>query len=175
MRRLVRERDGRRRIRPGLGADLSARQFRRHTRPDRAGQGDGSRTAASTSRTFVPRPITCSRQSTRRSRSAATAGVPVEIYHLKAAGRRNWPKAAAAIARIAAARDKGLDVGADMYPYVAGSTGLAAVLPPFASAGDKLFERLADPGRAGQDPRRGSRPEDRMGKHGNARRHPKTS
>ena len=71
--------------------------------------------------------------------------VPVEIYHLKAAGQRNWPKAAAAIARIAAARDRGLDVGADMYPYVAGSTGLAAILPPFASAGDKLFERLADP------------------------------
>jgi N-acyl-D-amino-acid deacylase len=38
-----------------------------------------------------------------------------------------------------------LDVGADMYPYVAGSTGLAAILPPFASAGDRLFERLADP------------------------------
>ena len=72
-------------------------------------------------------------------------GVPVEIYHLKAAGQRNWTKAAAAIARIAAARDKGLDVGADMYPYVAGSTGLAAILPPFASAGGKLFERLADP------------------------------
>jgi N-acyl-D-amino-acid deacylase len=72
-------------------------------------------------------------------------GVPVEIYHLKAAGRRNWPKAAAAIARIAAAREHGLDVGADMYPYVAGSTGLASILPPFASAGGKLFERLADP------------------------------
>jgi N-acyl-D-amino-acid deacylase len=72
-------------------------------------------------------------------------GVPVEIYHLKAAGRRNWAKAGDAIARIAAAREKGLDVGADMYPYVAGSTGLAAILPPFASAGDKLFERLADP------------------------------
>jgi N-acyl-D-amino-acid deacylase len=72
-------------------------------------------------------------------------GVPVEIYHLKAAGSRNWAKAAAAIARIAAARDKGMDVGADMYPYVAGSTGLAAILPPFASAGGKLFDRLADP------------------------------
>ena len=72
-------------------------------------------------------------------------GVPVEIYHLKAAGQRNWAKAAAAIARIAAAREKGLDVGADMYPYVAGSTGLASILPPFASAGGKLFERLADP------------------------------
>ena len=72
-------------------------------------------------------------------------GVPVEIYHLKAAGQRNWAKAADAIARITAAREKGLDVGADMYPYVAGSTGLAAILPPFASAGGKLFERLADP------------------------------
>jgi N-acyl-D-amino-acid deacylase len=72
-------------------------------------------------------------------------GVPVEIYHLKVAGRRNWAKAGDAIARIAAAREKGLDVGADMYPYVAGSTGLAAILPPFASAGDKLFERLTDP------------------------------
>jgi putative CocE/NonD family hydrolase len=72
-------------------------------------------------------------------------GVPVEIYHLKAAGRRNWPKAEAVIARIAAARAQGLDVGADMYPYVAGSTGLTAVLPPTASAGGKLLERLADP------------------------------
>ena len=74
-----------------------------------------------------------------------SGGVPVEIYHLKAAGRRNWPKAEAAIARIAAARARGLDVGADMYPYVAGSTGLTAILPPSASAGGKLFDRLADP------------------------------
>lgn len=74
-----------------------------------------------------------------------SGGVPVEIYHLKAAGIRNWPKAAAAVAKISAARERGLDVGADMYPYIAGSTGLAAVLPPFASAGDKLVERLADP------------------------------
>jgi N-acyl-D-amino-acid deacylase len=72
-------------------------------------------------------------------------GVPVEIYHLKAAGRRNWAKAQAAIDRITAARAQGMDVGADMYPYVAGSTGLASVLPPSASAGGKLFERLADP------------------------------
>jgi len=71
--------------------------------------------------------------------------VPVEIYHLKAAGRRNWAKAQAAIDRIAAARAQGIDVGADMYPYVAGSTGLASILPPSASAGGKLFDRLADP------------------------------
>ncbi len=72
-------------------------------------------------------------------------GVPVEIYHLKAAGRRNWPKAQAAIAKIAEARARGLDVGADMYPYTAGGTGLTAVLPPWASADGKLFENLADP------------------------------
>ena len=74
------------------------------------------------------------------------AGVPVEVYHLKAAGRRNWHKAALAISRIEAARDEGLDIGADMYPYIAGSTGLAACLPPWASADGKLLENLADPG-----------------------------
>jgi len=42
------------------------------------------------------------------------AGVPVEVYHLKAAGRRNWHKATLAIARIEAAREEGLDIGADM-------------------------------------------------------------
>ena len=71
-------------------------------------------------------------------------GVPVEIYHLKAAGRRNWPKAAAAIAKIDSARARGLDVQADMYPYVAGGTGLAACLPPWASADGKLFDNLRD-------------------------------
>ena len=72
-------------------------------------------------------------------------GVPVEIYHLKAAGRRNWPKAALAIAKIDSARAAGLDVQADMYPYVAGGTGLTACLPPWASADGKLLENLRDP------------------------------
>ncbi|MFQ5818060.1 MAG: amidohydrolase family protein [Terriglobia bacterium] len=72
-------------------------------------------------------------------------GVPVEIYHLKAAGRRNWHKAALAIARINAARAEGQDVGADMYPYTAGGTGLTACLPPWASADGKLFDNLSDP------------------------------
>src|SRR5213083_2737036 len=71
-------------------------------------------------------------------------GVPVEIYHLKAAGQRNWPKAAAAIAKIDSARGAGLDVQADMYPYVAGGTGLAACMPPWASADSKLLENLRD-------------------------------
>jgi N-acyl-D-amino-acid deacylase len=57
-------------------------------------------------------------------------GVPVEIYHLKAAGVRNWDKAALAIAKIDSARAAGQDVSADMYPYLAGGTGLAACLPP---------------------------------------------
>jgi N-acyl-D-amino-acid deacylase len=72
-------------------------------------------------------------------------GVPVEIYHLKAAGTRNWPKAGAAIARIDAARAAGLDVQANMYPYVAGGTGLTACFPPWASEDDRLFANLADP------------------------------
>jgi dihydroorotase/N-acyl-D-amino-acid deacylase len=72
-------------------------------------------------------------------------GVPVEIYHLKAAGVRNWPKASEAIAKIEEVRAEGLDVGADMYPYTAGGTGLTAALPPWASADGKLYENLADP------------------------------
>ncbi len=71
--------------------------------------------------------------------------VGVEIYHLKAAGTANWPKMAQAIAKIDAARRAGVDIGADMYPYVAGGTGLTVCLPPWASADGKLFDNLADP------------------------------
>lgn len=70
------------------------------------------------------------------------AGVPVEIYHLKAAGQRNWEKAAAAVAKIDSARAAGVDVQANMYPYTAGSTGLAACFPPWASADGLLFRNL---------------------------------
>jgi N-acyl-D-amino-acid deacylase len=73
------------------------------------------------------------------------AGIPVEVYHLKAAGRRNWHKAELAIARIQAAREEGLDIGADMYPYIAGGTGLAACFPPWASADGKLIKNLNNP------------------------------
>jgi dihydroorotase/N-acyl-D-amino-acid deacylase len=72
------------------------------------------------------------------------AGVPVEVYHLKAGGRRNWHKAPLAIARIESARNEGLDIGADMYPYIAGGTGIAACLPPWASADGKLMDNLKD-------------------------------
>ena len=72
-------------------------------------------------------------------------GVPVEIYHLKAGGVRNWPKATQAVAKIDSARAAGQDVAADMYPYVAGGTSLSACTPPWATEGDKLLDRLRDP------------------------------
>ena len=73
------------------------------------------------------------------------AGLPVEIYHLKAAGRANWHKMPEVIARVEAARDAGLDVTADMYPYVASGTGLSSVLPPWAAADGKFYDNLRDP------------------------------
>ncbi len=72
-------------------------------------------------------------------------GVPVEIYHLKAAGQRNWYKAPMMIAKIDSARAAGFDVQANMYPYIAGGTGLAALLPPWAAADGKLLDNIQDP------------------------------
>jgi N-acyl-D-amino-acid deacylase len=72
-------------------------------------------------------------------------GVPVEIYHLKAAGRANWSKEAAMIAKIDSARATGFDVQADMYPYTAGGTSLSACLPPWVSENGKLRDNLRDP------------------------------
>ena len=78
-------------------------------------------------------------------RIAQEAQVPAEIYHLKAIGPRNWPKMRQVIDKIDAARRQGIDIGADMYPYVAGGTGLTACLPPWSQADGKLFTNLADP------------------------------
>jgi dihydroorotase/N-acyl-D-amino-acid deacylase len=76
---------------------------------------------------------------------ARRTGVATEIYHLKAAGERNWSKMPAAIAKIDTARAEGLDVGADMYPYEAAGTGLAACVPPWAAANGRLYDNLRDP------------------------------
>ncbi|MGH2459227.1 MAG: N-acyl-D-amino-acid deacylase family protein [Chloroflexota bacterium] len=73
------------------------------------------------------------------------ARVPVEIYHLKATGRPHWPKMPEAIAAIDRARADGVDVAANMYPYLASGTGLAAALPDWAQADGRLAENLADP------------------------------
>ncbi|HYH13138.1 MAG TPA: D-aminoacylase [Thermomicrobiales bacterium] len=76
---------------------------------------------------------------------AERSGVATEIYHLKAAGRDNWPKMKTVIERITDARSRGIDIGADMYPYDGSGTGLAACLPPWASAEGKRYENLRDP------------------------------
>lgn len=73
------------------------------------------------------------------------AGVPVEIYHLKAAGMRNHHKASLAIAKIDSARAAGIDVQANMYPYIAGGTGISALFPPWASEDGALLDNLSDP------------------------------
>ncbi|MBA4070251.1 MAG: dihydroorotase [Gemmatimonas sp.] len=73
------------------------------------------------------------------------AGVSVEIYHLKAAGVRNWPKMDVAIAKIDSARAAGLDVQADMYLYPAGGNSFASCIPPKYAENGKLLENLKNP------------------------------
>jgi N-acyl-D-amino-acid deacylase len=82
-------------------------------------------------------------------RISREAGLPAEIYHLKAAGRENWPKMDAALARIEAARRAGLSITADMYLYEAGATGLDASVPPTALDGgfESFLGRLQTPAR----------------------------
>ncbi len=75
------------------------------------------------------------------------AGIPAEIYHLKAAGKDNWPKMDKVLARIEAARRQGMKITADMYTYPAGATGLDAAMPPWVLDGgyQAAFKRLRDP------------------------------
>jgi N-acyl-D-amino-acid deacylase len=78
---------------------------------------------------------------------ARNAGIPAEIYHLKAAGQANWGKVNEVIARVEAARKQGLKITADMYTYTAGSTGLDASMPPWVLDGgyEAAYKRLRDP------------------------------
>src|SRR4029079_16992316 len=76
---------------------------------------------------------------------ARRTGVATEIYHLKAAGRANWSKMSEVIRRIDLARAEGIDIAADMYPYIAAGPGLASCLPPWAEADGKLWDNLRDP------------------------------
>lgn len=80
-------------------------------------------------------------------RIAREAKIPAEIYHLKAAGRSNWPKMDKVISMVEKARREGLKITADMYTYPAGSTGLDATMPPWVLDGgyEALFKRLQDP------------------------------
>ncbi|HSE26215.1 MAG TPA: D-aminoacylase [Pyrinomonadaceae bacterium] len=78
---------------------------------------------------------------------ARRAQIPVEIWHLKTAYKKNWGRMPEVIKKISDARANGLDISADVYPYIAGSTSLSACLPPWALEGgtDKMMERLRDP------------------------------
>jgi len=74
-------------------------------------------------------------------------GLPVEIFHLKASGKTRWGSMPRLVEKIQAARDSGLDIRADQYPYIAGATALVSSLPPWVADGGvgKLLERLRDP------------------------------
>jgi N-acyl-D-amino-acid deacylase len=75
------------------------------------------------------------------------AGIPAQIYHLKAAGQQNWAKMDRVIAKIDSARRVGAKITADMYTYTAGATGLDAAMPPWVQEGGyrAWSERLKDP------------------------------
>jgi dihydroorotase/N-acyl-D-amino-acid deacylase len=75
------------------------------------------------------------------------AGIPVEIWHLKAAGKPNWGRMPEIVAKIDSARRSGVDVTADTYAYTAWYNSLSAFVPPWAHDGgdSKLLERLKDP------------------------------
>ncbi len=75
------------------------------------------------------------------------SGVRAEIYHLKAAGEKNWPKMDQLIERVTAARAEGMQITADMYTYTAGATGLDAAMPPWVQEGGyrKWADRLREP------------------------------
>lgn len=74
-------------------------------------------------------------------------GVAVQVSHLKTSGRANWHKLDDALARIHAARQAGLRVHADRYPYLASGTDLDVILPEWAATGGReaILARLADP------------------------------
>ncbi|PCN50915.1 hypothetical protein B6U99_01920 [Candidatus Geothermarchaeota archaeon ex4572_27] len=79
---------------------------------------------------------------------ARSSGAPLQVSHLKASGRANWGRVSAALALLEDLASRGFDVSADAYPYTAGATYLAALLPPWAREGGprEMARRLRDPG-----------------------------
>ena len=75
------------------------------------------------------------------------AGLPVQVSHIKAAGRPHWGRVKDALALIDAARAEGLDVRADVYPYTASSTSLRTLMPDWVLEGgiEAMLGRLTDP------------------------------
>jgi len=81
-------------------------------------------------------------------RIAREAHIPVEIWHLKVAGKPSWGHMPEVVAKIDSARAQGIDIAADTYAYTAWGNGLSAFIPPWAHNGGKakLLERLKEPG-----------------------------
>src|SRR5213595_160053 len=79
-------------------------------------------------------------------RISREAGIPAEVYHIKAAGQKNWGKEDELLMRIEQAQKQGLKITADMYTYPASGTGLDACLPPWTEDGGfaALLKRLRD-------------------------------
>lgn len=77
---------------------------------------------------------------------ARRADIPTEIWHLKTAYKKNWGRMTEVLRKIRQARARGLDITADVYPYIAGSTSLSASLPPWVLEGgtEKMLARLRD-------------------------------
>src|SRR5216117_483336 len=75
------------------------------------------------------------------------AHIPVEIWHIKVAGKKNWGRMPEVAQKINAARAQGIDVAADTYAYPAWFNNFSAFIPPWAHDGGdaKLVERLKDP------------------------------
>jgi dihydroorotase/N-acyl-D-amino-acid deacylase len=75
------------------------------------------------------------------------AHIPIEIWHLKAAGKQNWGRMSEIVQRIDNARNSGIDVAADTYAYPAWFNSFSAFIPPWAHDGGdtKMIERLNDP------------------------------
>src|SRR5579871_69819 len=75
------------------------------------------------------------------------ARIPVEIWHIKVAGKNNWGRMPEVVAKINAARAAGADVSADTYAYTAWYNDFSAFIPPWAHDGGpaKMVERLKDP------------------------------
>jgi N-acyl-D-amino-acid deacylase len=80
-------------------------------------------------------------------RIAREAHIPVEIWHLKVAGKPSWGHMREVVAKIDSARAQGIDIAADTYAYTAWGNGLSAFIPPWAHNGGnaKLLERLKEP------------------------------
>ncbi|MCR5717226.1 MAG: D-aminoacylase [Lachnospiraceae bacterium] len=80
-------------------------------------------------------------------RIGAESNVAIHFSHFKVCGKQNWEKLPAMLQKLDEAAEKGLTVSFDQYPYVAGSTMLGVILPPWVHDGgtDKLVERLKDP------------------------------